>query len=1138
MNLYKKHKFFYGTQQRCAIKRILRISCLLICLNISTVFASTSYLQARNISLVYQNTSLKEILKEIETQSEYSFFYSEEIDMNTRVSINVKDESIENILQALLADTGLSYKITDNFISLHNTAKQNTSQGEKNILITGTVFDERDSEMTGVSVAVRGTTIGTVTDVNGEFSLTVPSDTSVLQFRFIGYKMREVAIQKRRVVAINLEEILNEIDEVTVVAFARQKKESVIASIATVRPSELKVPSSNLTTALAGRIAGVISYQRSGEPGQDNAEFFIRGITTFGTNKNPLILIDGVELSSDDLSRLNTDDIASFSVMKDANATALYGARGANGVILITTKEGTSGAAKVSVRFENSISAPASTVKLADPITYMRLGNEAVRTRNPLGVIPYSDEKIANTGTGNPYVYPATDWAKLLFKDQTMNQRVNMNISGGGKVARYYIAASFSQDNGILNVDKRNNFNSNIDLKKYLLRSNLNIDVTSSTELIVRLHGTFDDYSGPLEGGADLYRKVMRTNPVLFPAYYAPDRRNMNTQHILFGNYDGAGYVNPYADMVKGYKDSSKTLVLAQLELKQDLSSLLKGLSLRGLFNTTRYSSFDVSRSYKPFYYKVGAYDKYTDIYNLTTLNETDGTEWLDYKEGGKDVYSTMYFETALQYNSTFADDHAVSGLFVFTGRDELRGNAGDLQKSLPYRNVGLAGRVTYGYQSKYFIEGNFGYNGSERFAAKERFGFFPSIGVGYMVSNEDFWEPLKDTFTKVKLKGTYGLVGNDNIGDGGDRFFYLSNVNLDDGGRGMSFGTDFRYHRNGVSISRYADPHITWETAYKQNYGIEIGLWGKFDIQADYFREDRKDILQKRADIPVTMGLQAEPQSNIGESYASGFDVSVDYSHMYNNGAWLSMRGNFTYATGKYKVYEEPAYANAPWRLRKDQKLSQQWGFIAERLFLDDEDVKNSPKQDFGEYGAGDIKYKDINMDGVINDNDMVPIGYPESPEIIYGFGASVGYKGFDLSAFFQGSAQSSFWIDPNSIAPFVNTNALMQIIADDYWSEDNRNPHAFWPRLSNYSLDNNTKRSTWFMRDGTFIRLKNAELGYTMPKRISNTLRMEQVRIYLSGSNLLTFSNFKLWDPEMAGNGLGYPVQRVFNIGININL
>lgn len=1145
------------------IREFRRLKCVIVaCLMAASCWAvdfsaKLAYSQKTQISLNLTNKTLKEVFKEIERNSEFVIFYYEGVvDANKRVKIRVKDQTVDKILDTLFEGTDNAYNIVDKQIYItkqigNEKAVVTLPAVQQQRKITGKVIDEMGEPLPGVAIQVKGTPRGVTTDIDGSFGIDV-SDTDILMFSYLGMQDQEVPVANKKQLFVTLKEKTDELEEVTIVAFAKQKKESVLASITTVKPSELKVPSSNLTTALAGRMSGIISYQRSGEPGQDNADFFVRGVTTFGTGKkDPLILIDGVEFTSEDLSRLNTDDINSFSIMKDANATALYGARGANGVILVTTKEGQEGKAKFSIRFENSLATPASEVELADPITYMNLHNEAVRTRDPLGVLPYSNDKIANTGIGNPNVYPATDWKNMLFKDYTMNQRLNMNISGGGKVARYYVAASFNQDNGILKVDNRNNFNSNINLKKYLLRSNVNINVTKTTELIVRLHGTFDDYSGPVDGGSALYNKVMRTSPVLYPAYYQPDKANQYTQHILFGNSDGADFINPYADMVKGYKDYSKTVILAQLELKQDLDFLLKGLSVRGMFNTSRTSYFDVSRFYTPFYYKIGSYDKYKDSYTLMGLNEQQGKEYLDYKEGQKKVSSTTYFEAAAQYNNTFAEKHNVSALMVFTTREELIGNAGDLQQSLPFRNIGLAGRLTYAFDSRYFIEGNFGYNGSERFSAKERYGFFPSAGVGYLISNEEFFKPLSNAITKLKLKATYGLVGNDNIGQAKDRFFYLSNVNLDNGDRKYTFGTDFGYSKNGVSISRYEDPYITWERAYKQNYGIELGLWGKAELQVDYFRENRKNILQSRSSIPTTMGLQVSPQSNIGESFGSGVDMSLDYSQSFNKDFWLTARGNFTYATAEYKVYEEPEYNDTPWRRHKGQKLSQEWGLIAERLFIDEEDVKNSPVQQFGEYMAGDIKYKDINMDGIVDNQDKVPIGFPKTPEIIYGFGFSLGYKNFDFSAFFQGSARSSFWINAKKITPFIDTdddndadknlvarNALLQEIADSHWSEAHRDPHAFWPRLADRSIGNNTQTSTWFMRNGAFLRMKSAELGYTIPKELTKKIHLGMVRFYLSGTNLFVISPFKMWDPEMAGNGLGYPVQRVFNVGVNVSL
>jgi len=1016
--------------------------------------------------------------------------------------------------------------------------------------ISGKVVDAEGLPLPGATITILGTSRGVITDNDGTYSINaVPSDKLV--FSFIGMESQIIDVEDKIIIDVVMQPKAVELEDVTVVAFARQKKESVIASIETIKPEELKIPSSNLTTALAGRMSGIISYQRSGEPGQDNADFFIRGVTTFGYKKDPLILIDGIELSANDLSRLHPDDIAAFSIMKDATATALYGARGANGVILVTTKEGREGKAKVNVRFESSISQPTKDIDFADPITYMQLHNEAVKTRDPLGLLPYSLSKVENTINGtNPYVYPTTDWQNELLKNYTMNQRLNFNISGGGQVARYYLSGGVTQDNGILDVDQRNDFNSNIDLKRYLIRSNININITKTTEAVVRVHGTFDDYRGPIHGGAETYRAIVRSNPVLFPAYYPVDQKHQHIKHILFGNYGNGNYINPYAEMVKGYKEYSQSLMLAQFELKQDLKFITEGLRFRLLGNTTRDAYFDVTRNYNPFFYNVTDYNNRSDEYELILLNSEEGREYLDYQEGVKRVSSTFYSEGAIDYDRTFAEKHTVTGLLVGIMRQSLYGNAGDLQRSLPFRNLGLSGRFTYAYDTRYFLEFNFGYNGTERFSDNERFGFFPSAGFGWLVSKEDFWEPLSKLFTVFKLKITHGLVGNDAIGSDADRFFYLSNVNMNDESRRYAWGADGGYLRNGISISRYANDKITWETATKTNLGTEFTLFDKIQFDVDLFREYRTNILMDRLSF-ATFGLQAPTKANVGEASSRGIDMSVDIMHSFNKDFWITARGNFTYARGVFEKYEEPNYSATPWLSRVGLPITQQWGYIAERLFVDDAEVANSPVQELGSIVmGGDIKYRDINGDDKITSLDRVPIGYPTTPEIIYGFGASIGYKNFDLSIFFQGSARSSFWINAHATSPFVNyswsgdpyasyikNNALLQVYADSHWSEANRDIYALWPRLSDSFEENNLVTNTWFMQDGSFLRLKSAEFGYSMAQNWHQKYGVADIRFYLSGINLLTFSRFKLWDPEMGGNGLGYPVQRVFNIGVQVS-
>jgi TonB-linked SusC/RagA family outer membrane protein len=1126
--------------------RVGALCCLYFLLCVTVLNAQTTDPLNKKISIELKDELLPKALEKISTVAGVRFSYSGQVSASViKVSVNAKDAKLSDVLNQCLQHHPFKYSVFDNEILIQSAAPQQPSAAPvQQRLLTGKIYDD-SGPLPGATIKVKGSTRGAVTDPNGKYTLQINNDDEVLSVTFMGFIAQEMVIGKRTALDVKLlPNPANALGEVTIVAFGVQKKESVIGSITTINPKELKVPSSNLTTALAGRLAGVIAYQRSGEPGADNADFFVRGITTFGNNTRPLILIDGIELTTTDLARLQPDDIASFSIMKDATATSLYGARGANGVILVTTKQGETGKAKISVRLENSLSAPTKNVELADPVTYMKQHNEAVLTRDPLGTLPYLEEKIANTGTGgNPLIYPANDWRKMLFKDYTMNQRVNLNVGGGGTVARYYVAGSYNKDNGILKVDNRNNFNNNIDLKNYSLRANVNINVTKTTELIVRLSGNFDDYTGPVDGGAGMYQKIMHSNPVLFPAYYPVDDQHQYVHHIMFGNYGEKGeYLNPYADMVRGYKDQSRSQMLAQFELKQDLGALLKGLSVRSMVNTNRTSNFDVSRFYSPFWYKVSSYDRLTDAYTIAQMND-NGTEYLGYNEGTKTLNSTFYMESMLNYNREI-QKHGFSGLLVFITRQSLVANAGDLQQSLPFRNVGLSGRATYAYDNKYFAEFNFGYNGSERFYKTNRFGFFPSGGVAWNVSREKFFEPLQQTVSNLKFRYSYGLVGNDQIGSAQDRFFYLSNVNMNDGNKGATFGRDMNEYKPGVSVSRYSNRDISWEKAKKQNIAMEMSLFSKFNLVAEYYTENRSQILMERSSIPNTMGLSAPIKANVGEASGHGIDLTLDYGQSWTKNLWLSIRGNFTFAANKYKVYEEPQYDHA-WRYYVGNSLSQQYGYIAERLFVDDKEAANSPRQEFGEsYGGGDIKYLDVSGDGKITEEDKVPIGYPTIPRIIYGAGFSLKYKNYDLSAFFQGAAQQSFWIDADATSPFKRDNTyaannetqLLKAYADSHWSESNQDVYAIWPRLSPNVNRNNSQTSTWFMRDGAFVRLKQVELGCTLPQRWLEKLHATNFRLYLTGTNLLLFSKFKMWDVEMAGNGLGYPIQRVFNIGANI--
>lgn len=1018
---------------------------------------------------------------------------------------------------------------------------------ERNKTIVGKIVDKDGVVMPSVTVYVKGhPELGITSDLDGNYSLKV-SPKDVIIFSFIGYiPVEKKASDIKPNSFIVMSESTQLLEDVTIVAFGTQKKESVIGAVSTIKPTELKTSSSNLTQALAGRLSGVISYQRSGEPGQDDASFFIRGVTTFGANKNPLILIDNVEQSTADLARLAPEDIESFSIMKDATATALYGARGANGVIFVKTKEGKEGRAKVNLRFDFGMSQPTKQIKLADPISYMHHANEARLSREPNLGLMYLPEKIENTVLGSlSPAFPVVDWKDLLLKNESSTQKVNLNISGGGDIANYYVSASLDHQSGLFKEHKVNNFSTNSNAFNYSLRSNVNIKVRKESLLSIRLSGLFTQSSGPIAGGSKMYEYIMKSNPVLFLPEYKRDNhipgddiRVIN--HVRFGNAEGGKYLNPYAEMFKGFKEMGRSNFQAQLEWKEDMNYLTEGLSFRALFNTSRIDEYSLIKSMEPFYYELvdGSYNYETQDYNIQRSDPTKGHSYLVLKDNYKNVHANIYAEASVNYLRTFGK-HNVSALLVGQLTNKVQPNATNLEESYPYRNVGLSGRATYGYNDKYFTEFNFGYNGSERFDKNNRYGFFPSVGLAWMISNEQFFN--LSIFDKLKLRASYGLVGNDNISN--TRFLYRSlidpNVSI-----GTIFGENFDNSLPGYSLSRYPNPMVTWEVSKKANFALESRLFNSIDITAEYYIEKRENILQERLSIPSSMGLYATQYGNIGKAQGSGVDLSLDYNKSFNKNLWIQARANFTYARSKFLKYEQLDYPSQWGNTYIGNSVSQMYGYVAEGLFVDDQDVKNSPKQ-FGVYGAGDIKYRDLNNDGVISDLDRTAIGYPNRPEIIYGFGASVGYRDIDCSFFFQGSGNESFMINYNAFSPFfittnegkTGTNQLAQYVADNHWSESNRNPYAEWPRLSTYSISNNAQPSTYFLRDASFLRLKQVELGYTLPEKLTSKVKISNLRIYLTANNLLCFSAFDLWDPEVGTSGLGYPLQRTFSMGVNVN-
>lgn len=1025
--------------------------------------------------------------------------------------------------------------------------------------VAGSVRDAVDnSPMSAVSVLKKSkgkAPQGVLTDDNGEFTISA-SAGDTLEFSFIGKKTIKEIVGQRNILEVLMYNDESQLDEVVVTAFGTAKKSSVASSIESVRVSKLQIPASNLTTAFAGRIAGVVSFQTSGEPGADNAQFFIRGVGSFGYKSEPLYLIDGFESTKDDLARLRPDDIESFSVMKDAAATVMYGARSANGIISVTTKSGFEGPARVSARFDVNVAMPTRNVEFLDGVDYMRLYNEAQQTRKPELDAFYDEQKIQSTARGDfPMIFPNVDWYNILFNKQTINQRANLNVSGGGQVATYFVAGGFDHETGLLKVDKRNNFNNNIDIKRFFIRSNVIFKLSKTTTLDTRITGRFERYVGPYETAQNIFNQVMWSNPVDFPPVYAPDEANMDTEHILFGSttgtFDGGGFkVNPYANMVKGYEDRNENSITAQATLLQDLSFITEGLRASFKASVNSWGKYSSRRSYSPYYYALESFDHITGDYTLFALNPTGGQAYLGEVEPGRDASGQYYYEAILNWNRKFGRNSlAFTGVGIAQENLITGGNSRSLFETLPEKNMGISGKLSYDFDSRYFLEFIYGFNGSEKFTGSKQYGFFPAFAGAWLVSNESFFKPFQPFISSFKLKGSWGRGGNDAISNRSGRFFFLSDVsipgNFNASDNSYRWGGTFMNAYNGYDIIRYANPDITWEVSTQYNVGFELGLFKReaLKLQVEYFKEDRSKIYMERQNFPKSAGLEAAISGNVGRMEKHGIDASLNLNLFISDKAWIQGMANFTYYTNRYLEMDEKNYPDE-YLKRVGHSISQEWGLIAERLFVDQAEIDNSPRQDFGEYMAGDIKYKDVNGDGVVNKNDRVAMGYPTSAEIQYGFGLSAGYKRFDLSFFFQGNARGSFFINSDAgggsegnegIAPFVNQRNALPIIAKNYWSETNPNPHAFWPRLSTTAISNNTQQSSWWLRDASFIRLKTVEVGYNIPGW--SKINLNVCRIYISAENLLTFSGFKLWDPEMGRKGLGYPPNKRFNVGIKLD-
>ena len=1002
--------------------------------------------------------------------------------------------------------------------------------------VSGIILDETDTGIAGAYVVVKGETRGAMTDDQGRFNISVsPSD--VLVASFLGYLDEEVTVGDQTKLTIKLVPAANELEGVVKVAYGTQRKASVIGSISTVDMGTLAQSQGNLSTSLAGKLAGVVAIQKTGEPGA-SADFWIRGVSTFGANSTPLILVDGVERSMD---MVDTEDIASLSILKDASATALYGVRGANGIVLITTKRGAESKPHLTIKVETGMTSPVKLPEMASTGEFIDfLNNMYVNSGQGVIFDEFQKEQYLATAMGldgcDPDLYPSVDWVNETFKNQAMTTRANVGVSGGTKSVRYYVGGSYYLEDGILNTAANDRYDAQMSYQRFNFRTNVDINLTKSTVLGMNVSTQFTVKNSPAAGLDALLTQTMTMTPTAIPLKYS----------------DGTlasikGTPNPYNLLnERGYSNTSSNVAQSTVSLTQDFSDFVtEGLTARVAFSFDATNTNVLSRSILPKTYRAIGRDDAGNI-QYEVIDDYAGYITLDTSLPNTKSQNSRYinFEGSINYERQFAYAHRVSAMVLYSMRSLHLTNPGAYIAAFPYKSMGVAARATYSYKDRYFFEFNMGYNGSENFAPGHRFGFFPAVAVGYMISNEPWWEPVSDVINLLKIKASYGSVGNDEIG-GSRRFAYNTTINTLAGG--AAWGTSPNSSATGyetvggITTSEMGNSEVEWEQATKSNVGIELGLFNDLTIQADLFRDYRDGIFLMRQSTPSAVGLQKDQYVNIGEMLNRGFDMSVVYDHTFASGLSLSARGNFTFNRNRL-IYDDQPTPVEEYLSNVGFAYNQRKGLISCGLFENQEDIDNWPEQTFGDVQPGDIKYKDINGDGYVDQYDKVAIGYTAIPEINYGFGVSLGYKGFDVSVFFSGVANVTRQIGGSNLygassSPQL-TGQVFKDVALNHWTVNNPNPNAPYPRLGTTRSNNNVQTSDYWTRDMSFLRLKNAEIGYTFPKKWTKKAGIQALRLYVAGTNLLTFSEFKLWDPELeTATGARYPITRNVSLGLNIN-
>lgn len=1039
--------------------------------------------------------------------------------------------------------------------TLNATIVQSVMQKGVQRTITGLITESNGDPVIGATILVKGTSQGTTTDVDGKFSIKV-ADGEELEIRYIGFVTVTRAIKKDvKVINVRMEADAVNLDDVVVIGYGQQKKESVVSSMTSIGPAELSVKSRSLANNIAGKISGLIAVQRSGEPGWDDAQFWIRGVSSYAGGTSPLVLVDGVPRKMNDI---DVDEIETFTVLKDAAATAVYGAEGANGVVLITSKRGKSQKTVVNLAIEYGISTPLRLPKLMDSYNFLSLFNEA--TWNDAGnpevnfVSPISDAKLEMYRNGtDPDLYPNSDWMSML-KKHTQNQRYTVNFRGGGEKVRFFVSGAYYTENGIYKENKGAEFDSNVQFERYNLRSNIDFDLSRTTRMSVDMSGQYINRVAPGKTADEIFSGITLAPVHLIPLIYSDGTASEHPE----ADNDGLRQ-NPYNYLYfSGYSKSWEASIQSKVTLEQDLDFITKGLSIKGIVSFDSKSGQFIRRSMEANKYNaIGRDENGNLLYKLIRAGSALSNPTGSSSAGEKKIY----LEASLNYKKTFNNVHDVVGMLLYNQKDTQKQNVSSGLELLPYRKQSVVARFSYGYDSRYMLEGSFGMTGSENFSPGNRWGIFPAVGAAWFISHEEWFKPMLSAINKLKFRASYGKTGNDDLGSLG-RFPYMPSLSTGDGGginlgiSGTSNGSNQNW-MGGYAEKNAAAPLLRWEVEDKTNFGFDLGLFdGRIDISADYFSNRRKDILIRRNTIPSMSGLRIGPLQNYGVVSNKGFDGNIVYKERVGK-LNLTFRGNFTYTNNEVVECDEILHPLS-YQDYTGHNIGTPYLYIAEGLYTPDDfnityDSKTGAqsyklKEGLANPGAqvapGDIKYADLNHDGQINDNDMTYQNGMNSknPKAVYGVAVDLEYKGFFAGIFFQGTSGTSIDLMAKSenFMPFKNgkdaSSARME--AMDRWTPSSPyNQNVLYPRMHSTNFSYNLRPSTWWYRDASFLRLKNVEFGYQFNKQQLKSLRLQNLRLYAQGNNLITWDKVKCWDPESnERSGAKYPISSNWTVGLEV--